>query len=340
MDNMNRQDQPLLTVKDLEVRFPVRRGVLLPKKVADVHAVDGISFSVHRGETIGLVGESGCGKSTTGLAILQLLRPSSGAVCFDGVELTNLWRKRGGRWKWSPELRELRRRMQIIFQDPHASLNPRMTIEAIISEPLANFGVCFGADRRRRVQDLMVQVGMDPRYIRRYPHEFSGGQCQRIGIARALALTPDLIVADEPISALDVSIQGQILNLMSELQAERGLTFVFIAHDLAAVRHISHRIAVMYLGKIVELAEADSLYESPLHPYTKALISSIPVPDPKIERTRERIILKGDVPSPLHPPAGCPFHTRCPLKEAKCETETPPLLQISDNHQVACHLVT
>ena len=336
---MTNEEKPILSVRDLEVRFPVRRGVVIQKKVAEVRAVDGISFSVNRGETIGLVGESGCGKSTTGLAILQLLRPTSGSVYFDNIELTNLWHKRWGRWTWATQLRELRRRMQLIFQDPYASLNPRMTIESIIGEPLTNFGNCVGGERRQRVQELMIQVGMDPRYIRRYPHEFSGGQCQRIGIARALALKPNLIVADEPISALDVSIQGQILNLMKQLQEEYGLTYVFIAHDLAAVRQISHRIAVMYLGRIVEIAGANEIYESPLHPYTKALISSMPIPDPKIEKSRERIVLKGDVPSPLKPPNGCPFHTRCPLKEERCESEVPQLVQMSDDHQVACHLV-
>ena len=339
MQPMTNEEKPILSVRDLEVRFPVRRGVVIQKKVAEVRAVDGISFSVNRGETIGLVGESGCGKSTTGLAILQLLRSTSGSVYFDNIELTNLWHKRWGRWTWATQLRELRRRMQLIFQDPYASLNPRMTIESIIGEPLTNFGNCVGGERRQRVQELMIQVGMDPRYIRRYPHEFSGGQCQRIGIARALALKPNLIVADEPISALDVSIQGQILNLMKQLQEEYGLTYVFIAHDLAAVRQISHRIAVMYLGRIVEIAGANEIYESPLHPYTKALISSMPIPDPKIEKSRERIVLKGDVPSPLKPPNGCPFHTRCPLKEERCESEIPQLVQISDDHQVACHLV-
>ena len=301
-------------------------------------AVDGVSFDLKKGETLGLVGESGCGKSTTGRAILQLLRPTAGSVEFNGQELTDMWQKSFGRWTWSPELLQLRREMQIIFQDPYASLNPRMTVESIVGEPLRTFGV-MPNERRKEVQELLQRVGMDPRYIRRYPHEFSGGQRQRIGIARAIALKPQLIVADEPISALDVSIQAQILNLMQKIQDEFQLTYLFIAHDLSAVRHISDRIAVMYLGRLVEVADRDSLYKSPQHPYTQALISAIPIPDPVAERKRKRIVITGDVPSPISPPKGCYFHTRCPLKESRCETEEPALREIAPGHQVACHLV-
>lgn len=327
-----------LSVSDLKMHFPVSKGTF-GGKPGVVKAVDGVSFEMTKGETLGLVGESGCGKSTTGRAILQLLRPTSGSVNFDGQELTKLWRPTMGRWKWSEQLRQLRQQMQIIFQDPYASLNPRMTVESIVGEPLQTFNVARGGALRRQVQELMERVGMDPRYIRRYPHEFSGGQRQRIGVARALALRPQLIIADEPISALDVSIQAQILNLLDEIQTEFQLTYLFIAHDLAAVRHISDRIAVMYLGRLVEVATSESLYGAPAHPYTQALISAIPIPDPKIERKRERIVLRGDVPSPMAPPSGCYFHTRCPLKEARCETETPTLRTIAPGHQVACHLV-
>ena len=335
---MNETGEPLLTLDQLKVHFPVTQGVLLQKKLGTVRAVDGVSFDVRRGETLGLVGESGCGKSTTGQAILQLLRPTEGAVHFDGEELTSHWRMQWGRWAWDRYLRELRRRMQVIFQDPYASLNPRMTVEAIVGEPLRAFRAADRLDLRRRVQDLMAQVGMDPRYIRRYPHEFSGGQRQRIGIARALALEPELIVADEPISALDVSIQAQILNLLQLLQNSLGLTYIFIAHDLSAVRHISDRIAVMYLGRIVELADRDTIYRAPAHPYTQALISAVPVPDPRVERQRRRVVLEGDVPSPMTPPAGCPFHPRCPLAEDRCRSETPLLREIGGGHQAACHL--
>jgi oligopeptide transport system ATP-binding protein len=329
----------LLSVRDLRVHFPVRRGIVFQKQVGSVKAVDGVDLEVRRGETLGLVGESGCGKSTTGRAILQLERPTSGEVWFDGEELTSLWRKRMGRWVWSDRLRDLRRRMQMIFQDPYASLDPRMTVESIVGEPLTTFDVASGEALRRRVQELLERVGMDPRYVRRYPHEFSGGQRQRIGIARALALEPELIVADEPISALDVSIQAQILNLMQRLQRELGLTYLFIAHDLAAVRHTSDRIAVMYLGRIVEVAESRALYSSPAHPYTKALISAVPIPDPKVERARRRILLPGDVPSPMHPPTGCPFHPRCPEAIDRCRTEVPPLVNIGGDRLAACLLV-
>ena len=328
---------PLLTLTDLKVHFPIQRGTLFPREAGVVKAVDGVNLQVRRGETLGLVGESGCGKSTTGLAILQLLRPTAGQVVFDGQELTQHWRHSWGSWQWDRHLRDIRQKMQMIFQDPYASLNPRMTVEAIVGEPLSAFGISHGQDRRRRVQQLMVQVGMDPRYIRRYPHEFSGGQRQRIGIARALALHPQLIVADEPISALDVSIQAQILNLLQQLQRELGLTYVFIAHDLAAVRHISDRVAVMYLGRVVELADRDQIYRAAAHPYTQALISAVPVPDPQVERKRKRILLVGDVPSPLNPPSGCPFHTRCPLREDRCTRETPSLREIQPGHWAACH---
>ena len=332
----------LLSVRDLRVHFPVRRGVLFQREIGSVRAVDGVDLEVRRGETLGLVGESGCGKSTTGRAILQLERPTSGEVWFDGEELTSQWRWRLGRWAWNDRLRDLRRRMQMIFQDPYASLDPRMTVESIVGEPLYTFGIASGQDLRRRVQELLERVGMDPRYVRRYPHEFSGGQRQRIGIARALALEPELIIADEPISALDVSIQAQILNLLQRLQSELGLTYLFIAHDLAAVRHTSDRIAVMYLGRIVEVAEARELYHRPAHPYTKALISAVPIPDPKVERTRRRILLSGDVPSPMHPPAGCPFHPRCPEAIDRCRVETPRLVRIGGgegDRLAACHLV-
>ncbi len=331
---------PLLIVDDLAVRFPVPRvGGWLAQRQGEVRAVDGVSFSVAKGETLGLVGESGCGKSTTGRAVLQLLRPAAGKVIFDGEPIHEYWRRQGGRWVWESRLRDLRQRLQMIFQDPFASLNPRMTVEAILAEPLRNFGIAAGSQRRERIQQLLQTVGMDPRAIRRYPHEFSGGQRQRIGIARALALGPDLIVADEPISALDVSIQAQIINLLADLRERLGLTLIFIAHDLAAVRHISDRIAVMYLGRIVEMAPAQTIIDQPRHPYTQALISAVPLPDPARERSRQRTILTGELPSPVSPPSGCPFHTRCPLREERCRHDVPVLQQITPGHQVACHLV-
>lgn len=330
---------PLLKLTNLKVHFPVLHGALWRKPVGTIRAVEDVSLEVHRGETLGLVGESGCGKSTTGSAALQLTRPTAGTVHFDGHELTKHWTHRWGRWTWDRYLQQIRRRMQIIFQDPYASLNPRMTVEAIVGEPLRAFGLAHGIKLRQQVQELMVHVGMNPQFIRRYPHEFSGGQRQRIGIARALALRPELIVADEPVSALDVSIQAQVLNLLQQLQKEFGLTYLFIAHDLAAVRHISDRIAVMYLGKIVELANRDRLFQTPLHPYTQALISAVPIPDPTIERRRQRVVLTGEVPSPMTPPSGCPFHTRCPVREPRCEHEMPTLRKISTDHWTACHLV-
>jgi oligopeptide transport system ATP-binding protein len=333
--------ETLIEVRDLKLHFPAKSTLFGPKRV--VKAVDGVSLAIKRGETLGLVGESGCGKSTTGRAILQLYRPTAGQVLYRGQELTRMG---------SEELRKLRRKMQMIFQDPYASLNPRMTVGDIIAEPIETHNLEPDSKKRqRRVQDLMARCGLNPIYIKRYPHEFSGGQRQRIGIARALAAEPEFIVADEPISALDVSIQAQIMNLMQELGRERGLTYLFIAHDLAAVRHISDRIAVMYLGKIVEVATYEELYKSPLHPYTQALMSAVPIPDPEIEATRQRVVLKGDVPSPMNPPSGCPFHTRCPLAEPRCKTEVPRLAralktaapnrdrELAHDHQVACHLV-
>lgn len=330
----------LLEVRDLSVRFPVTANDgWFTQRQESLLAVAGVSFAVPRGETLGLVGESGCGKSTTGRAVLQLLRPAAGEVMFDGLPLHTLWVKRGRSWAWGPELRDLRRRMQMIFQDPFASLNPRMTVEELLAEPLRNFGFPSGPERRARIQSLLETVGMDPRVIRRYPHEFSGGQRQRIGIARALALGPDLIVADEPVSALDVSIQAQILNLLQQLRANLGLTMLFIAHDLSAVRLVSDRIAVMYLGRIVELASATAIVSAARHPYTQALISAVPAPDPVAEKTRQRIVLQGEVPSPLNPPSGCPFRTRCPLREDRCIHEVPELRELAPGHTVACHAV-
>jgi oligopeptide transport system ATP-binding protein len=320
----------LVDVQDLKMYFPVTAGLIFQRKVADVKAVDGVTFQIKRGETLGLVGESGCGKSTTGRAILQLYRPTAGRVLFDGVDLTKL---KGG------DLRRFRRRMQMIFQDPYASLNPRMSVGSIIAEPLAIHNLAKGKARKERVQELLSVVGLNPYYANRYPHEFSGGQRQRIGIARALAVEPDFIVCDEPVSALDVSIQAQIINLLEDLQDRFGLTYLFIAHDLSVVRHISDRVAVMYLGHIVELADRNELYEHPLHPYTKALLSAVPIPDPAIEAKRERIILTGDVPSPLRPPPGCVFHTRCPIAIEECRERIPEWRQVGSDHWVACHRV-
>ena len=297
------QNDVLLTVSNLKMHFPITRGIILQRQVGSIKAVDGITFDLMRGETLGLVGESGCGKSTTGRAILQLYEPTDGEVVFEGQDLTNIN---------SGELRRMRRRMQMIFQDPYASLNPRMTVGSIVGEPLEVHKI--GGSRReqqQRVQELLEIVGLNPYFINRYPHEFSGGQRQRIGVARALAVNPSFIVCDEPISALDVSIQAQVINLLEDLQSELGLTYLFIAHDLSVVRHISDRIAVMYLGKIVELADREVLYENPLHPYTQALLSAVPIPDPQVEKKRQRIILEGDVPSPAEPPTGCNFNTRC-----------------------------
>jgi oligopeptide transport system ATP-binding protein len=317
----------ILRVEGLKMHFPITDGIILQREVGKVRAVDGLDFTVKRGETLGLVGESGCGKSTTGRAILQLYRPSAGQVYFEGQDLT----KMNGE-----QLRQQRRQMQMIFQDPYASLNPRMTVGSIIGEPLQVHGMAKGKERQERVQELLRVVGLNAYYVNRYPHEFSGGQRQRIGIARALAVNPKFIVADEPISALDVSIRAQVINLMEDLQAEFDLTYLFIAHDLSVVRHISDRIAVMYLGKVVELAERAELYQNPLHPYTKALLSAVPIPDPIAESKRERIILQGDVPSPINPPSGCRFHTRCPIAIAACSEIDPPFEEKAPGHWAAC----
>jgi oligopeptide/dipeptide ABC transporter ATP-binding protein len=326
-------DGVLLRVEDLKVYFPIKTGLVISRHVGDVRAVDGVSLTVKRGETLGLVGESGCGKSTTGRAIIRLYDPTAGRIVFDGTDISGFKGK---------SLVEMRRRMQMIFQDPYSSLDPRQTAGGTISEPLEIHQIGTARERRERVRELLSTVGLNPDYGDRYPHEFSGGQRQRIGVARALALEPDLIVADEPISALDVSIQAQIINLLERLQNRLQLTYLFIAHDLSVVRHISDRIAVMYLGRIVEVAPSRELNTRPLHPYTVALLSAIPVPDPKVEAKRRRIILKGDVPSPVNPPSGCRFHTRCWLRERlgnpeRCVTEDPMLRPLSTGHVVACH---
>jgi oligopeptide transport system ATP-binding protein len=318
----------LIKIEGLKMHFPIMRGFIFQRQVGAVQAVDGIDFSIKKGETLGLVGESGCGKSTAGRSILQLYKPTAGQVIFKGTDLTKL----------NPtEMRVMRKKMQMIFQDPYSSLNPRMTVGDIISEPLRVHSL--GSDsktRQDRVQELLQVVGLNPQFSNRYPHEFSGGQRQRIGIARALAVDPEFIVADEPISALDVSIRAQIINLMEDLQSEFGLTYLFIAHDLSVVRHICDRVAVMYLGKIVELADRTEIYENPLMPYTRALLSAVPIPDPLAEAKRERIILKGDVPSPINPPSGCHFHTRCPIAIAACSEIDPPLEQKAPGHWAAC----
>jgi oligopeptide/dipeptide ABC transporter ATP-binding protein len=325
---------PLVEVDDLRVYFPIKEGIIRERRAGDVRAVDDVSFQIRRGETLGLVGESGCGKSTTGRAMLRLTEPTAGRVRFDGIDVTTLK---------GDDLRRMRRRMQMIFQDPYASLNPRMTVNGIVGEPLDVHGEGdAGRMRQERVREVLTTVGLNPEYGARYPHEFSGGQRQRIGIARALALNPELIVADEPISALDVSIQAQIINLLQRLQDRLGLTYLFIAHDLSVVRHISDRIAVMYLGRIVEVAPSRELNARPLHPYSVALLSAIPIPDPVVEGRRRRIILTGDVPSPVNPPSGCRFHTRCWLRERlgnpeRCSTEDPALRVLSAGHEVACH---
>lgn len=317
----------LLNVDNLVMHFPIKRGVF-QRTVGFVHAVDGVSFDIRKGETLGLVGESGCGKSTTGRTILQLYKPTAGHVYFGKEDLTKLK---------GEELRTLRRKMQMIFQDPYASLNPRMTVEEIVGEPLIVHNLAKGREVRDRVKDLLGLVGLNPAYVDRYPHEFSGGQRQRIGVARALSLQPDLIVCDEPISALDVSIQAQVVNLLEDLQSKFGLTYLFIAHDLSMVRHISDRVAVMYLGVIMELAKRRDLYEHPLHPYTQALLSAVPIPDPIVEETRKRVILTGDVPSPINPPSGCRFRTRCPIAGQICAEQKPEFRELLPDHKVACH---
>jgi oligopeptide transport system ATP-binding protein len=322
--------EALLVVNDLVKHFPIFRGGLLRKQVGAVHAVDGISFEVKSGETLGLVGESGCGKSTTGRSILQLYRPTSGSVKFEGHNLVEMK---------GEDLRKMRRKMQMIFQDPYASLNPRMTVGEIIGEPLLVHNLMTKKQSERRVEELLELVGLNAAFANRYPHEFSGGQRQRVGVARALSLQPSLIVCDEPISALDVSVQAQVVNLLEDLQHQFNLTYLFIAHDLSMVRHISTRVAVMYLGVIVELTNRDELYANPLHPYTQALLSAVPIPDPAVEETRKRQILEGDVPSPVNPPSGCRFRTRCPIAEAVCAEQRPEFREVTPGHKVACHMV-
>ncbi len=322
-----RPPDELLEVRGLKVHFPIKQGILFDRTVGMVQAVDGVDLDVPRGRTFGLVGESGCGKSTLGRAILRLVEPTAGSVVFDGIDVSSLQ---------GEKLRLMRRRMQMVFQDPLASLNPRQSVETIISEPLRAHAIRY--DKQTRVREVLDLVGLPASAATKYPHEFSGGQRQRIGIARAVALEPELIIADEPVSALDVSIQAQIINLLEELQDRLGLTYLVIAHDLAVVRHISEEIAVMYLGGIVEQTDSEKLYSTPRHPYTIALMSAVPVPDPAIEDHRERILLSGDLPSPANPPRGCRFHTRCPYRQkARCDTERPELRLIAPGHKVACH---
>ena len=321
----------LVELDDLKVWFPIKSGVIMDRHVGDIKAVDGVSLEIQRGETLGLVGESGCGKSTVGRAILRLYEPTAGRIVFDGQDITTLD---------EAELRPLRRRMQMVFQDPYASLNPRHSVGRMVGEPMRVHGVSGRRASAQRVRELLETVGLPADAASRYPHEFSGGQRQRIGVARALALNPDFIVADEPVSALDVSIQAQIINLLENLQREFALTYLFIAHDLAVVRHISDRIAVMYLGSIVEISPAEELYDNPLHPYTISLLSAVPIPDPEVEMKRQQqaILLPGDLPSPANPPAACRFHTRCPfIQPTRCTEDVPPLRKLSDGHLVACH---
>jgi peptide/nickel transport system ATP-binding protein len=323
------RDGALVELEHLKMYFPIKSGVVLDRHIGDIKAVDDVTFEVRRGETLGLVGESGCGKSTVGRVILRLYKPTAGRIAFDGQDITHLGES---------DLRELRRRMQIIFQDPYASLNPRHSIGRMLAEPLRVHGLATGRQGRARVRELLQIVGLPQDAATRYPHEFSGGQRQRIGIARALSVNPDFIVCDEPVSALDVSIQAQIINLLETLQDEFDLTYLFIAHDLAVVRHISDRIAVMYLGTIVEVSPADELYDNPLHPYTISLLSAVPIPDPEVEERRETILLAGDLPSPANPPPACRFHTRCPyVQPTRCRDEVPPLRELGPGHTVACH---
>ena len=320
---------PILRVEDLKVHFPITTGILARKEVARVRAVDGVSLTVNQGETLGLVGESGCGKSTTGLAILRMQPITEGRIIFENVDISQHDQNR---------MRPIRRRMQMVYQDPYGSLNPRMTVADIVAEPLVVHGIGDRATRRERTASLLELVGLSAEMASRYPHEFSGGQRQRIGIARALALEPALLICDEPVSALDVSIQAQVVNLLADLQARLGLSMIFIAHDLAVVRHVSDRIAVMYLGRIVEIATRDQIHANPLHPYTRALLAAIPIPNPAIEATRERIIVTGEVPSALNPPPGCRFHTRCPFAMPRCTAEDPAPKQQGDGQWVSCHL--
>jgi peptide/nickel transport system ATP-binding protein len=320
---------PLVELQNLKVYFPIKSGIVLDRHIGDIRAVDDVSLTIRRGETLGLVGESGCGKSTVGRTILRLYKPTSGRILFEGRDISELG---------ETELQPLRRRMQMVFQDPYASLNPRHSVGRIVGEPLRTHGLATRRETGGRVRDLLRTVGLPPDAAGRYPHEFSGGQRQRIGLARALALNPDFVVADEPVSALDVSIQAQIINLLEQLQDEFDLTYLFIAHDLAVVRHISDRIAVMYLGWIVEVSPAAELYENPLHPYTISLLSAVPIPDPVVERQREPLLLAGDLPSPANPPSACRFHTRCPfVQPTRCRDEVPPLRTLASGHEVACH---
>ena len=320
----------LLVVDDVKKHFPITRGIIFQKEIASVKAVDGVTFSIKPGETLGIVGESGCGKSTLARCIIRLLETTDGRIWFEGRDITKHSRT---------NMRPIRREMTMIFQDPYASLNPRMTVGQILAEPLAVHGIITSSTgRRARVRDLLTRVGLLPQHADRYPHQMSGGQRQRVGIARALAVEPSLIVCDEPVSALDVSIQAQIINLLEDLQAEFHLTYLFIAHDLAVVRHISDRVAVMYLGKIVEITDRRELYENPLHPYTRALLAAVPIPDPVLEERRERTVLSGEVPSPLNPPSGCVFHPRCPIAVERCRGEVPPLREITPGHWAACLL--
>ncbi len=328
----SRNDDILLEVKDLKMHFPVSSGMLFQRTVSYVKAVDGVSFTVKRGETLGLVGESGCGKTTLGRCILQLYHPTAGQVIFEGQDLTRMKSK---------QMRAMRREMQVIFQDPYSSLNPRMTAGNIIGEPLIVHGLVKGKQEyRQKVAELLSNVGLNPYMADRFPHEFSGGQRQRIGVARALSVSPKFIVADEPVSALDVSIQAQIINLLEDLQQQFNLTYLFIAHDLSVVRHISDRVGVMYLGHLVEMADRNEIYRNPIHPYTKALLSAVPIPDPVLDAQRERVLLTGEVPSPLNPPSGCVFHPRCPVANDSCSATLPELREVEPDHHAACLLAT